>query len=132
MVVVGVGGPRQASRSSQSQPRWTHTFVFSVDNKMLMVEILSSFMPELKIQGINSENKSCKELNTGCFETRSKQHHTWFQFCTNYTSFQEQTCSTAQGKMTTGLAGCLVLAQPHLMLSYMKQKQLGPIWESIL
>lgn len=44
--------------------RQTGTFVFSVDNKMLMVEILSSFMPELKMQGINSENKSCKELNS--------------------------------------------------------------------
>lgn len=40
----------------------TLTFVFSVDNKRLMVEILSSFMPELKMQGINSESKSFKVL----------------------------------------------------------------------
>lgn len=31
---------------------------------MLMVETLSSFMPELNMQGINSENKSCEELNS--------------------------------------------------------------------
>lgn len=44
--------------------RQTRTFVFSVDNKILMVEILSSFMPELKMQGRNSESKSFEALDS--------------------------------------------------------------------
>lgn len=48
-------GLYSSSKTTRHTRQQTRTFVFSVDNKMLMVEILSSFIPELKMQGINSE-----------------------------------------------------------------------------
>lgn len=56
-----------ADQQQEHRVKTRCTFVFSVDNKILIVEILSSLIPELKMQGINSASKKFNALNSEIF-----------------------------------------------------------------